>query len=201
MIPLLYTAAMNKKYLSGLPLLVCLPAIIIYLVGDPLNFLLRYDQQLIEAGQWWRILSAHWVHLNGVHLLLNMGGMMVLWWLCQVRWVWWQELLLVLYLSLVTGLGLHYLSDVYRYVGFSGTLHGVMMIWPLLSRYYSDKLAILFAGLIVLKVTWEQSPWYSDVLVSGMIEGRVMTDAHLYGAFAALPVFLFIVIRQSRVRD
>lgn len=191
---------MNKTYLYGLPLLVCLPAMIFYLAGDGLNHFLRYDHQLINAGQWWRILSAHWVHLNSTHLLLNMGGMMVLWWLCQVRWLWWQEVLLLVYLTLVTGLGLHFISDVYRYVGFSGALHGVMMIWPLLSRYYSNKLAALFAGLILLKVFWEQSPWYSDTLVAGLIQGRVMTDAHLYGAIAALPIFVFIYYQQSKTK-
>jgi rhomboid family GlyGly-CTERM serine protease len=183
---------MNKIQYLGLPLFVLLPCVIFYALGTTASEFLRYDNLLISSGQWWRLITAHWIHLNAAHLAMNMVGLMILWWLCKVPFVLWKEIALLLYLALVTGLGLHFFYDVYLYVGFSGVLHGVMMIWPMLSQYYEKNIALFFALIVVVKVLWEQSPWYSDEWVSSLINGTVMVDAHLLGVVAALPIVIFL---------
>ncbi|HTB28384.1 MAG TPA: hypothetical protein VK715_05470, partial [Steroidobacteraceae bacterium] len=40
-------------------------------LGDSVSQLLRYDRSAIAAGGWWRLLTAHIVHLDAHHLLLN----------------------------------------------------------------------------------------------------------------------------------
>jgi len=40
-------------------------------LGDSANELLRYDRGAIAAGGWWRLLTAHIVHLDASHLVLN----------------------------------------------------------------------------------------------------------------------------------
>src|SRR5476651_2254916 len=48
-------------------------------LGDSVSELLRYDRGAIAAGGWWRLLTAHIVHLDGHHLLLNELGLVLMW--------------------------------------------------------------------------------------------------------------------------
>jgi rhomboid family GlyGly-CTERM serine protease len=45
--------------------------------------LFRYDRTAIACGQLWRLASAHLVHLNTAHLLLNLGGLLLI---CELLW-------------------------------------------------------------------------------------------------------------------
>ena len=47
--------------------------------GAPARTALRYDRPAIAAGQWWRLLSAHLVHLDAHHALLNAFGAALMW--------------------------------------------------------------------------------------------------------------------------
>jgi membrane associated rhomboid family serine protease len=40
--------------------------------------LLMWDRAAIDAGQWWRLLTAHLVHLDVRHLLLNIFGLLLI---------------------------------------------------------------------------------------------------------------------------
>ncbi|MDB6083914.1 MAG: hypothetical protein JWN43_1795, partial [Gammaproteobacteria bacterium] len=48
-------------------------------LGDNVSELLRYDRGAIAAGGWWRLLSAHIVHLDAHHLILNELGLVLMW--------------------------------------------------------------------------------------------------------------------------
>ena len=48
-------------------------------LGDSANQLLRYDRSAIAAGGWWRLLTAHIVHLDVHHLVLNELGIVLMW--------------------------------------------------------------------------------------------------------------------------
>src|ERR1700721_3485005 len=50
-------------------------------LGDSVSQLLRYDRSAIAAGGWWRLLTAHIVHLDVHHLLLNELGLGLMGWL------------------------------------------------------------------------------------------------------------------------
>src|ERR1700680_2121071 len=48
-------------------------------LGDNVSQFLRYDRSAIAAGGWWRLLTAHIVHLDVQHLLLNELGLVLMW--------------------------------------------------------------------------------------------------------------------------
>ena len=48
-------------------------------LGDSVGEVLRYDRSAIAAGGWWRLLTAHIVHLDLHHLILNELGLVLMW--------------------------------------------------------------------------------------------------------------------------
>ena len=48
-------------------------------LGDSVSEVLRYDRGAIAAGGWWRLLTAHTVHLDLHHLMLNELGLVLMW--------------------------------------------------------------------------------------------------------------------------
>src|SRR5438270_2120421 len=49
----------------------CVLLLLASLTGEPGRLLLRYDRAALAAGQWWRLVTAHVVHLDVRHALLN----------------------------------------------------------------------------------------------------------------------------------
>src|SRR5262245_4335841 len=60
-------------------LLVCAGLALLELGGDSVRNTLSYERGAIAAGQWWRIVSAHFVHLDAEHTLLNSLGVVLMW--------------------------------------------------------------------------------------------------------------------------
>ena len=53
--------------------------------------MLRYERAAIAAGELWRGISAHLVHLGFTHTLLNLAGFVLVIWLFRTdirRWEW-----------------------------------------------------------------------------------------------------------------
>ena len=146
---------------------------------------LRYERAAIAAGEWWRVLGAHLVHFDTRHLLLNLAGLALLWWLFapDARARDWLVVLLVSALSVSAGLW--FLDPgVAWYVGASGMLHGAwaaaaLAAWP---RWRQE--AELTAALLVGKLAFES--WHGPL--SGGLDAAlpVVTAAHQYGALGGL---------------
>ena len=49
------------------------------LAGEAGRALLRYELSALADGEWWRLLSAHLVHLDLRHALLNVVGLVLVW--------------------------------------------------------------------------------------------------------------------------
>jgi rhomboid family GlyGly-CTERM serine protease len=99
--------------------------------------LLRYDRSAIAAGGWWRLLTAHIVHLDAHHLILNELGLVLMWSLFAQDYDAVEWCVIVLAGALAISSGLWWLSPrVSWYVGASGVLHSVMAAGPQ-STYWS----------------------------------------------------------------
>ena len=161
---------------------------------------LRFDRDAIGNGQLWLLLTGNFVHLGSSHLLMNMAGfalVVALVWshFNTVEWV-----LITIFSSLVVGVGLYLLDkDVLWYVGFSGTLHGLIIAGCLADLRHYPKSAALLLILIIGKLGWEQ--------VSGALPGSesvaggtVVVNAHLYGAIGGVVMgMLLLLLKRNKV--
>jgi rhomboid family GlyGly-CTERM serine protease len=88
--------------------------------------LFRYERVLVSSGQLWRLASAHFVHLNAAHLLLNLAGLLLI---CELLW---NRLplrhgigLLATSVAGISGLLWWRYPEMAWYAGLSGALHGL----------------------------------------------------------------------------
>ena len=61
--------------LLGVCALLALPEII----GEPARQALSFDRSALAGGEWWRLLTAHFVHLDAEHAFLNGLGVVLMW--------------------------------------------------------------------------------------------------------------------------
>ena len=169
--------------------------------GDGPREVLRYDRALIAAGQWWRLLSGNFVHLGFGHLLLDGAGLALL--LLFFRDVFaprdWAVAMTAG--AIVVGLGLWFLNpEVRYYLGISGVLHTLLFAGLLLSFRHTPLINGIVFVAMAARIWFEQQPGYDIHYMQATIGGAVMVDAHLYGAFAALPVTA-LLWRRSQARQ
>jgi rhomboid family GlyGly-CTERM serine protease len=205
--------ARRNKWLFCLGISAC--ALVLWSLPDALADY-RYDRAAILSGEWWRIITGHMVHLNTMHLMLNLLGLLLI---CELLW---RDLPLahafgLLFFS-VTGTSallwcLHPRLD--WYAGLSGALHG---LWAgiSVSGWYStrrhDEVVSVPAGLtkkralrrglpslrnffiwalmlLALKLAMEFH-YGPSLNTETVIEGSVICAAHLYGALAGFAYVL-----------
>jgi len=175
----------DGKFGIGL-LIACAVLLLPELGGDAGRALLRYDRAALAAGQWWRLLTAHLVHLDLEHAALNSLGLVLMWALFarDYRPGQWALILLGAVTAIDAGLWLRD-STVEWYVGSSGVLHGVMAAGTLAHLRRRDLDGWLLAAFIIVKVAYEQHTGALPFADSG---AGVIVDAHLYGSLGGLAV-------------
>jgi rhomboid family GlyGly-CTERM serine protease len=151
---------------------------------------LRYERSALRAGQVWRLASAHLVHLDLRHALLNGLGLILMWVLFVRDYRARQWFLILLAAAAAIDAGLWFRdTDVLWYVGASGVLHGVMAAGTLAELRRGELPGILLAVFLLAKLAYEQ--WAGALPFSGAAV-PVVVNAHLYGVLgglgAALPM-------------
>jgi rhomboid family GlyGly-CTERM serine protease len=174
--------------LLGLVAFIALPE----MVGDWARTWLSFDRAAVAGGQWWRLLTANFIHLDPPHTMVNVFGFVLMWALflrdySPLRWV-------AIYLgaALAVGIGLWFFAPgVVWYVGASGALHGVMAAGTLAHLKRGDLDAWVLAPALVLKLGYEQvvgAMPFSD-------SGSTIVASHLFGAIGGLAIAL---VQKSR---
>jgi len=183
--------------LWALPAFIAAASLLFELAEEAGRLALRFDRQGIEASEYWRLLTGHFVHLGWGHLVMNLLGLLLVWLLCG-RCFGIRSWYLVLLLTLIgIDLGLWFLDpDVEWYVGLSGLLHGLLTAGLLASFLAGSRDALLLGLLVAGKILWEQ--------VSGPLPGSqglagaaVVVDAHLYGALAGAAAAIVVRVGRS----
>ncbi len=179
----------------SLPLGLVLCAVAIMAGGDSVAEWLRYDRVALAHGEYWRLLTAHLTHLGWSHLLLNLAGLFLLQALVgdvlsRCEWLW-----LMLFSALCISAGLWLFEPQLRwYVGLSGVLHGVLLGGALLQSLGGHREGVYLLVITLAKLLWEQlaGPMPGSEATAG---GKVIVNAHLYGAIAG---GVFVMLLWSR---
>ncbi|MBV9725392.1 MAG: rhombosortase [Gammaproteobacteria bacterium] len=148
------------------------------LAGEGGQAWLRYERGALAQGQWWRLVTAHLVHLDVRHALLNTAGLALVWMLFARDYSpkAWLVILLAAMAAIDAGLWLGD-STVQWYVGSSGVLHGAMAAGALAHIRRGERDGWVLAALLAAKLLYEQS--VGPLPLSG--HDPVVVDAHLYG--------------------
>jgi len=177
-----------------------LAAVVLLLVapqfgGEAGRALLRYDRTGLAAGQWWRLITAHIVHLDAWHVALNSIGAALMWALFARDYAPRQWLAILVTAGVAIDAGFWFLDPGLEwYVGASGVLHGALAAGTLahLRRHEPDGWVLLV--FIAGKLAWEQ---FHGPLPLSAPGDTVIVDAHLFGALGGLVVALALRPRSE----
>ena len=167
----------------------CVLLLLASLAGEPGRLLLRYDRAALAAGQWWRLVTAHVVHLDVRHALLNDLGLALVWALFARDYSLrqWAAVVLGAVVAIDAGLWLCD-STLEWYVGSSGALHGVMAAGALAHLRRGERDGALLSVALVAKLGYEH--WAGALPFSASLP--VVVSAHLYGVIGGSAVAVFV---------
>lgn len=176
----------------GFPIGISLMSLLFQLTG--LDLVLRYARKGIEAGEWWLYFSGNLVHLGWGHLVLNLAGLMMVWWFFVRDLQLWEWLVIFIVSALFVTVGIyHFNPNIIWYVGLSGLLHGLFIAGGLRLLSTERNFALILTAAIVIKLGYEQV-YGSLPGTSEMSGGPVVVDAHLYGAIGGAAAYLIITL-------
>ena len=172
------------------PLLVLILAFICFIFDVQIADTLIYNRDLVMSGEYWRLITGHFLHSNANHFMLNGAAVLLLWALHGHYYNQKNYCLTFLTSAVICGLGVYWFSeDIALYVGLSGVLHG-FFVWGALSDIkYKEKTGYLLLIGVVLKIAHEQV-YGASADVELLIGASVATDAHLYGAIGGVLAFI-----------
>ena len=154
------------------------------------NWLRYYRPGILENNEYWRLFTAHLVHLSFNHLVLNSLGFALVIFCCGKELASSFGAVFFVFSAFFVSIGLVFIEpQLIGYVGLSGVLHGLLILAAWFSPYYTKIIKAAFIMVVTGKVLWELTPFYSDADIAEVISGRVVTDAHLLGAISA---YLFL---------
>ena len=175
----------------GLALLAaCALLILPELTGEAGRLALRYERAGLAAGQLWRLVTGHLIHLDFEHATLNSLGLILMWALFARDYTprQWIAILVGSIAVIDAGLWLRD-STIAWYVGSSGAMHGVMTAGTLAHVKRGDLDGWVLAVFIIVKLIYEQTAGALPFADTGP---GVVVDAHLYGAIGGLVVAAFL---------
>jgi len=167
--------------------------------------LLRYEHSGLIEGELWRVISAHLVHLNVPHLLLNLSGLLLI---CELLW---GELPLrhgiglLVFSGLSISAGLYWLlPDIGTYAGLSGVLHG---LWAGCAIYgyqlssnasFKSRLPFLAGAFLLGAKLFLEFLYGPSQVTEQLIGAGVLVSSHLYGALAGMVYVLMLCCVRMR---
>lgn len=155
---------------------------------------LRWSREDIAAGEYWRLITGHLVHLSAGHALLNALGAVIVWTVFREQLA--SRLgLWALFVGFVSvNVGLWFATPWQWYVGASGLLHALAAAGIVQALGSRGGIVPWTLGLLgAVKLLYEQ--WQGPL---GWTPGSppVVTAAHLFGAIGG--VLTALVSQLSR---
>lgn len=190
--------SLNCDGRHGIALAILFVALILpELAGEAARAALRYDRGAVAAGEAWRLLTAHIVHLDLEHAVLNALGLVLMWALFARDYSARAWVVIVLTSIAAIDAGFWFRdTNLAWYVGASGALHGVMAAGTLAHVLRRDLDGWILAAFIVVKLGFEQ---WTGALPFAEADASVVVNAHLYGALGGLAGAAVIIARPQRM--
>lgn len=150
----------------------------------PVPDALVFDRSAIAGGEWWRLLSGHWVHSDGRHALWDIAALALVGTLVETSGRHRLALAAVVGSLSVAGALWWQLPELERYCGLSGMLNGLFVIaladlWPRGRQPVVLAAAVLLGAKLLAELAAGQS-----VLIDPLWPG--VPQAHLAGLLAGL---------------
>ena len=183
------TSSNGYYVLVSFLLMVCLQII------DSQSF--RFQQDWVQKAEFWRVVTAHWIHFNWQHLLLNGLGLVLCVGIARPTWSIGRWTVYNLLLAIgISMLFTWFNPELGWYVGYSGVLFGVFLL-SAFELFKTERIMALLLGLgVCSKVALEQmSPM--TVTSSDIIGVPVIIDAHLYGLVLAAAIALIFALGKQ----
>ena len=145
--------------------------------------------------QFWRLWTAHWVHVGWIHYVLNMLAFACLPFIFPRVKVWHFVALLLLLPPLIS-LSFYYgFPEIEAYAGLSGVLHGAYSA-VVASVHVLDKKERNFAALVLFlllaKLIWENT--MGSVGTAELIGSPVLVEAHLLGVIWGVVIAIIYIL-------
>ncbi|MFC3095606.1 rhombosortase [Alteromonas sediminis] len=187
-----------KKHQIGPVLLMLVMCVIFFAVQEYVIAWFDYSRAGVNKGEIWRFFSAHLLHTNGNHLLLNGAGLLLLWALHGDYYNAPRIAVVFFSSALIIALGIHlFTPELSRYVGLSGVLHSLFVWGALQDIQHKRKSGYLLLVGVAIKIIAEQIQG-PDQRLGDWIDAIVAIDAHLYGALAGIIGFLITQLFMRR---
>ncbi|WP_180077499.1 rhombosortase [Acinetobacter sp. YH12208] len=151
-------------------------------------------------SEFWRLWTAHWVHVGWTHYFLNILAFICLPFIFPRAILWHFSAILLILPPLISLSFYFFLPNIEAYAGLSGVLHGayvaVACVHLLYKRERSFAALVLF--LIFGKLVWENT--IGNVGTAQLIGSPVLVEAHLLGVIWGV-ILALIYIVSNYFRD
>lgn len=146
---------------------------------------LSLEPAKVSAGEYWRLLTANFVHFGWIHTAMNAAALM----LCALAFFGQDPLknfmLLLFFCCAGVGIGIYCFNPEYSaYAGLSGAIHGLIVAGLLQTRTYPLWIRAIALIVLAAKLIQENSVNYEATDLQALIPVAVAVESHLYGAIA-----------------
>jgi rhomboid family GlyGly-CTERM serine protease len=157
---------------------------------ETLTEALRFQPDLFQSGELWRMVTGHFVHESWPHLMVS-AMLIVIVHLLFGRFLRGSDLvLLVLLVSIAISLGLSLAPQAAYYVGMSGLLYGLLVFGA--CRAIEKGMLTGYLVILVLSCKLAISQIFGpDRAMEQLIGLPVAVDAHQYGIISGLVCWIF----------
>lgn len=176
--------------------LLCVSLLLAAAGGDGARASMCLTTAGVADGQWWRLVTAHFMHLSWPHTLLNVMGVLGC---CALVPAVFDRLLVLRITALSVAISLFLLigsPHALPYMGLSGILYALLVL-GLAPLARNDRIAASILAGVTIWMAWQ---WVVGPVASEerMIGGRIVASAHVYGYVSGAAWLLMRAFFTSR---